>query len=280
MTFPPRPAKLSNGAFFGNRHRSIETPSFHFGELQATVPEKQVPRHTHDSPHFILVTAGTYVTEARNRSGVCGPGTFIFNPGGTTHRDRFRSSTGSFLSISPRPEAVGLMEGASPVPLMITSPEAPELNSGLIAGRIVREFLRCGSTQSPVLEGIGLELIGMLCGIEESSWSRFVPTCLHAVRQMIDDSLTRELTIAELAQFAGVHPVYLARAHRRYFGCSPGEYLRSRRLLRVRGLLSETDMPLVEVALQSGFSDQCQMTRWFSQMYGVSPGRYRRMSRS
>lgn len=80
---------LAAGAFFGNSSFAVTTPSFQFSELQATVPDRQVPRHTHETPHLILVTGGAYRTEARNQRGICSPGTLIFNPAGTTHRGRF-----------------------------------------------------------------------------------------------------------------------------------------------------------------------------------------------
>src|SRR5579872_5229961 len=113
---------LGTGAFFGRARRSITTPSFLISKLQATVPERKVPRHTHDSSHFILVTRGVYRTEARNQKGLCSAGTLIFNPGGTTHRDCFRSDRGEFLSISPGLETSTLLEQASSVPLIIGGP--------------------------------------------------------------------------------------------------------------------------------------------------------------
>ncbi len=268
---------LAAGTFFGNSCRAVRTPSFQFSELQATVPERQVPRHRHEAPHLILVTQGMYVTEARNQQGLCAPGTLIFNPAATTHRDCFRSKKGKFLSISPGPSASRLLEPASPVPLIIEGKGFRLLDDHLIGDRIVRELRLETKLSSQLLEGLGLELLGHLAKIEERTASRFAPAWLLQAREMIEDCCEHDVTIAELAASAGVHPVYLARAHRRYFRCSPGEYLRRCRVLRVRGLLSGTDLPLVDVALQSGFSDQSQMTRSFTSSFGMPPGRYRRL---
>lgn len=268
---------LAAGTFFGNSCRAIETPSFQFSELEATVPERQVPRHRHEAPHFILVTRGMYATEARNQKGLCAPGTLIFNPGATIHRDCFRSKKGKFLSISPGPSASPLLDRASPVPLIIEGAGIRLLDDRLIGDRIVRELRLGAQLSNQVLEGLGLELIGHLATIEERTASRFAPSWLLQAREMIEDCCERDVSIAELAVSSGVHPVYLARAHRRYFRCSPGEYLRRCRLLRVRGLLSGTDLPLAEIALQCGFSDQSQMTRSFTSSFGIPPGRYRRL---
>jgi AraC family transcriptional regulator len=268
---------MSAGAFFGDSCRAVTTPSFQFSELEATVPERQVPRHTHETPHFILVTSGVYVTEARNQNGVCSRRTLIFNPAGTTHRDCFRSRKGTFLSISPGAYISRMLDSASPVPLIVDG--AGSSAQALLGDQIVRE-LRLGlRPSSMVLEGLGLELIGLLTGIEERASARNAPRWLLQVKEMIEDCAEGDLSIAELAVSAGVHPVYLARAYRRCFRCSPGEYLRRCRLLRVQRLLSRTEIPLAQIALQCGFSDQSQMTRSFSRSFGMPPARYRWLRR-
>lgn len=275
MTTDSTVPTLASGSFFGDSCSLVATPSFQFSELQATVPERQVPRHIHESPHFILITRGAYITEARNQKGLCSSGTLIFNPAGTAHRDCFRSSKGKFLSISPGPDPAQLLGRGSPVSLIVAGQGVRVLDVPLIVDRIVRELRRGLEPSVIILEGLGLELIGLLAGIGERTRSRMAPRWLLLAKEMIEDCAGCDLTIAELATAAGVHPVYLARAYKRYFGCSPGEYLRRCRLLRVQGLLSESDLPLVQIALQCGFSDQSQMTRSFSSSFGVPPARYR-----
>ena len=53
-------------------------------------------RHTHEEAHFVFVTSGTYLCSALGASAVCDPPTLVYNPPGTTHRDRFLSDTGLF----------------------------------------------------------------------------------------------------------------------------------------------------------------------------------------
>ena len=79
---------------------------------------------------------------------------------------------------------------------------------------------------------------------------------------------------ASLARLAGVHPVYFSRAFRRRYGCSPGDYLRRRRLERALGLLRTRTLPLAQVAAETGHADQAHFTRAFTRRYGISPGRF------
>ena len=100
---------------------------------------------------------------------------------------------------------------------------------------------------------------------------------LPAGRWTIVSSATPPL--AELARPAGVHPAHLARSFRRWYGCTPGHYLRRRRLEEAARLLATTDRPVVEIALGLGFYDQAHLTRRFRRPHGLSPARFRRACR-
>jgi AraC family transcriptional regulator len=266
---------LAAGAFFGDAFRKVKTDSFQFSELDATVPEREVPRHTHETPHFVLVLRGIYSTEARNQAGLCSCSTLIFNPAGTTHRDCFHSRDGKFLSISIGLEGSRLLDRVSQAARVVAGGATGSLEAQIVE-RIKREFDQEEHPSAVLLEGLGLELIGKLACPEERIGLGCTPDWLLRTKEMIEDCAGSELTIADLAAVAAVHPVYLARAFRKHFGSSPGEYLRRRRLSRVQRLLADTCLPLAEVALQCGFSDQSRMTHAFRGEFGVPPGQYRR----
>lgn len=267
------PRQLIPGAFFGRTERELRTPSFEYAERIALVPDREVPEHTHANAHFVLVVRGTYITEAWNRPGLCGAATLIFNPAGTTHRDRFRSERGCFFTINVGAAVAGLVEARHPSALSLTSREITA-----IALAAHGEFRRPTAFSEMILEGLGLELAGRL-----GAWSierdRNVPRWLLDVRDSIHDRGADKLTVGQLAAVGQVHPVHLARAFRQYFGCSPGEYLRRCRIDRLRELLRHTELPLSEVALEAGFGDQSQMTTAFRRATGVTPREFRRMVR-
>jgi AraC family transcriptional regulator len=267
---------FARGVFLGNACQTVQTASFQFAELEATAPEREVPRHRHETPHFVVVLRGIYLTEARNQDGPCSSSTLIFNPAGTTHRDCFRSRKGRFLSITPSPKGSRLLDRASPVAPVVAGGSLCSLAGTLITEAIEREFEREKRPSSLLLESLGLELVGQLLRPEERIESPCTPDWLLRTKEMIEDCAGSEITIADLAAAVAVHPVYLARAFRKHFGNSPGKYLRHKRLPRVRRLLIDTRLPLVEVALRCGFSDQSRMTHAFTSEFGIAPGRYRR----
>jgi AraC family transcriptional regulator len=260
--------RLQPRTFFGDTKRRLQTDSFEYADRIALVPDREVPRHTHTDAHFVLVLRGTYITEAGDTPGLCGPGTLIFNPAGTSHRDRFRTDLGRFFTISLGPELTARF-GNDPA----TTIPVPGLV--LAANRAHGELLRETALSELVLEDLGLELVARLLRTNVPH-DRQPPRWLLRVRDSIHDRCTEKVTIRELAAEADVHPIHLARTFRRYFDCSPGEYLRRCRIEKVRVLLATTDTPLADLSFQAGFNDQSQLTNVFRRLIGVPPGEYRR----
>jgi AraC family transcriptional regulator len=74
--------------------------------------------------------------------------------------------------------------------------------------------------------------------------------------------------------------VHLARAFRRHYGCTPGDYVRKLRVESACRRLATSDAPLIEVALSAGFSDQSHFRRAFRRQVRMMPGEFRRNFRS
>jgi AraC family transcriptional regulator len=102
---------------------------------------------------------------------------------------------------------------------------------------------------------------------------------LEEARDRIHAELGSRPSLSGLAQSVGVHPVTLARAFRRAFGCTVGEYVRNLRIERAALQLAETELPLAEIALAAGFSDQSHFSNLFRQHTGLSPSKFRRVAR-
>ena len=79
-----------------------------------------------------------------------------------------------------------------------------------------------------------------------------------------------------LARELGLHRSYLSRKFHKLAGLSPKNYLTSLRLHRAMALLKETDLPIREIARQTGFADANYFTRAFHRKLGVSPQHFRK----
>ena len=95
-------------------------------------------------------------------------------------------------------------------------------------------------------------------------------------RELMNASLNQELSLSRLAAECGLSSRHFARAFRISTGMPPHRWLLKRRVERAQELL-ETGLPLIDVALSSGFADQSHLTRVFKAVVGVTPGAWRRM---
>jgi AraC-like DNA-binding protein len=85
--------------------------------------------------------------------------------------------------------------------------------------------------------------------------------------------VAERITLTEVAAEVGCSPYYLLRLFRREIGMPPHAYLESVRIRHAQALLT-AGVPLVQVALDSGFSSQSHLTNRFKRVLGVTPGQY------
>jgi AraC-like DNA-binding protein len=100
-----------------------------------------------------------------------------------------------------------------------------------------------------------------------------VPRGIRAARERIDDDPARAVSLADLADLAGVSQFQLLRAFDKVIGFTPHAYLIQRRVQLARKLIAG-GAGLAEAALASGFADQSHMTRIFTRSFGLSPHLY------
>jgi AraC family transcriptional regulator len=98
---------------------------------------------------------------------------------------------------------------------------------------------------------------------------------LGRIVEYIDAALDGELTLDVMAEVTGMNPFHFARTFRRQFGETPHRYVLRRRIERAKRLLSESETPLVEIALTCGFASQSHFTSTFRRQVGVTPSQYR-----
>lgn len=103
------------------------------------------------------------------------------------------------------------------------------------------------------------------------------PRWIVDVVRTVADAWTPQLDTATLAERAGVHPVYLARCVRRWFGVSVGDLLRTERLRRTVARLADSPERVALVAYSYGYADEAHCTRSVRQALGITPAALRRL---
>ncbi|KRC20765.1 DNA-3-methyladenine glycosylase 2 family protein [Acidovorax sp. Root217] len=87
---------------------------------------------------------------------------------------------------------------------------------------------------------------------------------------------TQGATVARLAERLGVSDRHLRRIFEAALGVSPLQYLQTRRLLTAKQLLTDTPLPITQVALSSGFGSVRRFNTAFAEHYGLNPTQLRK----
>ena len=105
------------------------------------------------------------------------------------------------------------------------------------------------------------------------------PAQLDRALDAIEAAVPGDAGLEEIARAVGYSTFHFSRAFKAATGTSPHQVLIERRVARARERLERGDDPIVDVALECGFSSQAHMTSTFTRQLGVSPGRYRKERR-
>ncbi len=81
--------------------------------------------------------------------------------------------------------------------------------------------------------------------------------------------------VSRLAQVSGASQAHFARAFKEAFGVPPHRYLLTRRIEQATALLRDTELPITEIALQTGWSSLGTFGRTFRDVTGESPSERR-----
>lgn len=81
--------------------------------------------------------------------------------------------------------------------------------------------------------------------------------------------------VRRLAAVSHVSPAHFARSFKDAFGLPPHRYLLTRRIERAKTLLGESELAILDIALQTGWSSLGTFGRTFRDITGESPGELR-----
>jgi AraC family transcriptional regulator len=105
------------------------------------------------------------------------------------------------------------------------------------------------------------------------------PAWLARLMTEVRESWQPRVSVRDVARRADVHPVYLARAVRRWYGTGMGDELRRQRLRVAAAAVAGAAGTVSAAAQAAGFADEPHLCREFRRAVGLTPGRYRDLLR-
>lgn len=266
--------EMSCASHVGRPLRALRGEGFRLQEARYP-PESRIPPHAHARPRLCVVVDGGYVEEIGSSRLDVGLSSVLFHPAGAAHANRFSVEGARCLNVALLPEEMGA--GGRVVDRLERAGRIRHGPPRWLASKLAAE-LELQDELSPV--SVAGFVSAALCDLARGAAPALredadPPPWLEAVRRRLHEEFRAHPSLSELAEDAGVHRAHVARAFRRHFGCSVGEFVRHRRIQFACRQLRDPDRTLSAIAYASGFADQSHFTRTFRKLVGTTPGRYR-----
>ncbi|MFL1897473.1 AraC family transcriptional regulator [Aquimarina sp. 2-A2] len=121
-------------------------------------------------------------------------------------------------------------------------------------------------------------LLDALNGDAQSYFQKNTDNSFEDILNYLSLNYNQSITLEMLEQTFKVNKFKLQKSFKKSIGLTPLEYLTTIRIENSKKLFY-TDVPLVEIALESGFYDQSHFTHSFKKYVGVTPGNYKKNSK-
>jgi len=263
---------LSGGHFYGKVRGRVVHSSAIFTDLRHTIP-RQLPNHSHELPFFGLLLDGQYGERYGRQHKQFGPFSIMFRPAGIPHQDEIGPRGVRFFHFELRPGWKNRLAECSGN-LDLAYEDAHGGGMVWLALELMRETLGAAQPDPLCVEGLLAEIVAIAAQVPVEEKHQ-PPSWLPRVKDKLQTEHCRRLTLEQLSQEAHVHPVHLSRVFRRFQKEGIGEYVHRLRARTACTYMLKLEIPLSEISLSTGFSDQSHFTRAFRKITGMTPQAFR-----
>jgi len=109
------------------------------------------------------------------------------------------------------------------------------------------------------------------------AWRGTATTVERGLR-LIESGLLDEVTVEEMAEKLGIGSRHLSRLFQQHLGASPNKIAATQRVQNAKRLITDTQMPLSEIAFEAGFKSVRRFNDAFLKTYRRPPSKFRRPS--
>lgn len=147
-----------------------------------------------------------------------------------------------------------------------------ELNEANVVGRLYADSLATG---------LAIQLVRRYSSLKDVHIGHggMAPHKLRRAIAMIDHHLSDEeegrVALRVVANDVHMSYFHFSRAFKQSMGMTATNYIAERRIERAKKMLEETELPISEIALRSGFSSQSHFTTAFRRLAGATPKAFR-----
>jgi AraC family transcriptional regulator len=233
--------------------------------------------HQHDELQLSIILRGRVRETVGSSTELAGPLSVVAKDSGVVHSDDFGPET-------PRIARLSLRSGM--LASLLDDPSRAESWRWTHDPRVANPFLRLierayadGARTFDSTDPDVIDLLALFTARIDTARAA-PPSWLAQVVEEIRSSWHPDLTVRDVARKAGVHPVYLARCVRRWYGTGVAEEMRKARVRAAAAALASTRESVSTVAHRHGYSDEAHLCRELRSSLSLTPRRYRSLVRN
>lgn len=96
----------------------------------------------------------------------------------------------------------------------------------------------------------------------------------------INANIHKRIDLAALASNHFLSYVQFSRRFKNVVGASPQDYITDMRMKKAKNMLSNTDLPIKEIAAECGFANEYYFSGFFKKYQGLSPSKFRSVAQT
>ena len=248
----------------------------------------QIPVHWHDELEIIYVKSGLLTVSISGESFTGKSGeAFVVSPGSLHFMGTQTGNVDYFTFLFPlkyicfRTDDTlddKLLEPLSNGHLMIK----PRI--GDVAKELCGQLIEINENESKITAQIKTKIILLQFIIEMWNKGYIIEndisgrnTVEKEMLSYIQQNFSGKISLKEFGERFHLSEKYISRYFKEHFHITLSQYVAYLRLEHAKQLLQDTDIPVTEIAMQSGYQNVSYFIRSFKETYGVSPLKYRKI---
>jgi AraC family transcriptional regulator len=270
--------ELNAGKYFGSEVKSrniggIWTSVAQYEETPHIKPANLNDWHFHQNPHFSFILEGGNIERRKTVSAESRPGQVRFYHAGEPHQNVNVLYPSKNFNVEINRDFLSrydLDESA------IESAVAAGFSS--IKFTMLRIYKEAVSPSEACELAVHSLILGAVSKKADKAKKTFqLPRWADKVVQILHDRWDENLSLKELSEASGVHPITISKHFPKYFSCTLGEYTRRVRVEKSLALIRQSDDSLTDIAYNCGFADQSHFTRVFKNLTGLQPSAFKKI---
>ncbi len=244
--------------------------------------------HRHEYWEFPVVMSGTYKHYIENEMMFVEKNTAYLIRPDDTHKWEKKTVKVSMLNILMRDEFVrdicaqfspelyeNLLKRKPYIQLKLDDKQVSELFGNIYS---LQENIADEKTYNYISKIIAFFIFGKITQLSLATFDN-KPQWLSNLLQQAHILGNRKWKVEDLSEFSGYSQGHLCRVFNEYLGCTPIQYLTKVKMIHACNYLSFSDLSIIEIAFELGYTNSSNLNHVFKSYYGMSPMQYRKLLR-